>query len=435
MTKKSDFSRFANSFQAIARLRLESIECLLNHLGNPQNDLKFVHIAGTNGKGSVCSFLQCIFTDAGYKTGKYTSPNLISVCERISIDGVLISEAQLEKTLKIVEKAVEDVICELGDSPTQFEIWTAAAFLFFREQNCDIVVLETGLGGAQDATNIIPPPLASVITRIDLDHTEYLGDTIEKIAAEKAGIVKKPFTSVSGLCITAPQTDEVLSVLSEVCEERNNKLVISNIPKNCTADGFNEVFDYTTADKKTDINKIKCGISGFYQPENAALAAECAYQLGISPEFIRSGINRAKNPARFEVIRENPLVIYDGAHNKNGMSALVECLERYFADWQGATFITAFMGDKDIRSAFEVLEVSGFLKNSKVFAAMVKDNPRAATPEKVCEVAASAGVLATPYETLAEAYRDALKEKKPVILCGSLYLYKDFDEVLKSISC
>ncbi len=433
MTKSSEFNRFANSFQAIARLRLESIECLLNHLGNPQNDLKFVHIAGTNGKGSVCSFLQCIFTDAGFKTGKYTSPNLISVCERISIDGILITDIQLENTLKIVEKAVEDVVCELGDSPTQFEIWTAAAFLFFKEQKCDIVVLETGLGGAQDATNIIPPPLASVITRIDLDHTEYLGDTIEKIAAEKAGIIKTPSGDKMGLCITTSQTGEVLSVLSSVCKERNNSLVISNAPENCVSNVFSEVFDYTTSDKKVNIKEIKCGISGFYQPENAALATECAYQLGISAEFIRSGIKRAKNPARFEIISQSPLVIYDGAHNKNGMSALVSCLERYFANWQGATFITAFMGDKDIRSAFEVLGNSGFLKKSKVFAAMVKNNPRAATPEKVCEIATSAGVSATPYKNLGDAYRDALKENKPVILCGSLYLYKDFDEVLKNI--
>ncbi|MBQ2931902.1 MAG: bifunctional folylpolyglutamate synthase/dihydrofolate synthase [Clostridia bacterium] len=433
MTQSSDFSRFANSFQAIARLRLESIECLLNHLGNPQNDLKFVHIAGTNGKGSVCSFLQCIFTDAGLKTGKYTSPNLISVCERISVDGVLITDTQLESALKIVEKAVESVIQELGDSPTQFEIWTAAAFLFFKEQKCDIVVLETGLGGAQDATNIIPPPLASVITRIDLDHTEYLGDTIEKIAAEKAGIIKAPTDGTAGLCITAWQSSEVLSVLSSVCREKNNTFIISNTPKNCVSDGFSEVFDYTTSDKKTDINKIRCGISGFYQPENAGLAAECAYQLRIPVEYIRSGIKRAKNPARFEVVSQNPLVIYDGAHNKNGMSALVSCLERYFADWQGATFITAFMGDKDIRSAFEVLQTSGFLKKSKVFAVSVKDNPRAATPEKVCEIAAAANISAIPYKTLAQAYLDALKEKKPIILCGSLYLYKDFDEVLKNI--
>lgn len=433
MTKSSDFSRFANSFQAIARLRLESIECLLNHLGNPQNDLKFVHIAGTNGKGSVCSFLQCIFTDAGFKTGKYTSPNLISVCERISVDGILITDIQLENTLKIVEKAVESVVQDLGDSPTQFEIWTAAAFLFFKELKCDIVVLETGLGGAQDATNIIPPPLASVITRIDLDHTEYLGDTIEKIAAEKAGIIKTPSGDKMGLCITTSQTGEVLSVLSSVCKERNNSLVISNAPENCVSNVFSEVFDYTTSDKKVNIKEIKCGISGFYQPENAALAAECAYQLGISAEFIRSGIKRAKNPARFEIISQSPLVIYDGAHNKNGMSALVSCLERYFADWQGATFITAFMGDKDIRSAFEVLETSGFLKKSKVFSVMVKDNPRAATPEKVCEIAASANVSAVPYKTLAQAYLDALEGKKPIILCGSLYLYKDFDEVLKNI--
>jgi len=177
MTNNS-FKSYANSFQAIARLRLESIECLLNHLGNPQNDLKFIHIAGTNGKGSVCSFLQCIFQDAGYLTGKYTSPNLISVCERISVDGENIPQNELDDVLAKVEKGVRLVEKDLGEAPTQFEIWTAAAFLYFKARKCDIVILETGLGGTRDATNIIPPPLASVICRLDLDHTEYLGKTI-----------------------------------------------------------------------------------------------------------------------------------------------------------------------------------------------------------------------------------------------------------------
>lgn len=429
----STFAQFANSFQAIARLRLESIECLLKHLGNPQNDLKFIHIAGTNGKGSVCSFLQNIFTKAGYRTGKYTSPNLISVCERISIDGKLISDTELEHILKIVEDGVRLVKDELGDSPTQFEIWTAAAFLYFKQKNCDIVVLETGLGGTRDATNIIPPPLASVITRLDLDHTEYLGDTIEKIAAEKAGIIKSPIGKGSGLCITSPQAREAFDVLETVCKDKNNRLITATAPKTCGFEDFHEIIDYTSANGTT-IKNITCGICGFYQPENAALAAETALALGISPKFIRAGIEAATNPARFEIIRKNPTVIYDGAHNKNGIKALISCLKRYFPGWEGATFITSFMGDKDISGSFEALKVSGLLADSKVFAVQVKDNPRAATPAEICTAADECGISAEPFDSLKEAYEDALALCKPVILCGSLYLYKDFDAVLNEIN-
>ena len=174
----NNFKKFANSFQAVARLRLEGISCLMKYLGNPQNNLKFIHIAGTNGKGSVCNFLQCIYTDAGYRTGRYTSPNLVSVCERISVDGVLISDEDINRILSTVEDAARKVETELGDLPTQFEIWTAAAFCYFKEQNCDMVILETGLGGTRDATNVIAAPVCSVITSIDIDHTEYLGDRL-----------------------------------------------------------------------------------------------------------------------------------------------------------------------------------------------------------------------------------------------------------------
>ncbi len=426
-----NFKGFANSFQAIARLGLGSIECLLNHLGNPQNDLKFIHVAGTNGKGSVCSFLQNIFTDAGYKTGRYISPNLISVCERISVNNEMISEEDLNRILSQVQNGAEYTKKTLGEGPTQFEIWTAVAFLYFKEKNCDMVILETGLGGTRDATNIIPPPLATVITRLDLDHTEYLGDTIEKIAAEKAGIIKKHKDEKVGLCVTSShQAQEALGVLKEKCKAQNNHLVVANAPKLCDPDDFFEVFDYVSVSQGVTLKNIRCGISGFYQPENAALAIECALALGISPENIKQGIECAKNPARFEIISQRPLVIYDGAHNKNGMTALVSCLKRYFKDWSGATFIVAFMGDKDIEGSLNILKNSGLLDKSKLFAAPVKDNPRAASPESISEAAVSLGIESAAFDSLDAAYDAALKIGKPIILCGSLYLYKDFDECL-----
>lgn len=425
------FTQYANSFQAVARLRLESIKCLLEHLGNPQNGLSFIHVAGTNGKGSVCSFLQCIFSDAGYKTGKYTSPNLIKVAERISVDGTLIDGAELEALLNSVQKSAELVKAQLGELPTPFEIWTAAAFCYFKSQKCDIVILETGLGGSRDATNIIPPPLASVITRLDLDHTEYLGNTIEEIAAEKAGIIKAPSKKyASGLTVTSPQCKAALDVLKVACAEKSNRLIVTSPPQSTESRGFREVFGFYSAATDKYISEIECGITGFYQPENAILAAETALALNIDERFVKSGIGRATNPARFEIIQNDPPVIYDGAHNKNGISALCESLRHYFPNWRGATFITAFMGDKDIAASFSVLKASGLLEGSEVFTVKVRSNPRAAEAEAVAAIAGSLGIDAAPYLSLSDAYKAALSENKPVILCGSLYLYKDFKEIL-----
>ncbi len=429
--ENKDFKAFANSFQAIARLRLESIECLLDCLGNPQNDLKFIHIAGTNGKGSVCSFLQSIFTEAGYRTGKYTSPNLISVCERISIDGELIAEAEMERLLDSVGKGAKKVEERLGDLPTQFEIWTAAALLYFKEKKCDIAVLETGLGGTRDATNIIPCPLASVITRLDLDHTEYLGDTIEKIAGEKAGIIKKPAKGNLGLCITANQEPAALKVLTEACRAKENKLIVAGPSKLKGFEKFKEIFDYTSANGDITIKDIECGLCGIYQPENAAVAIETALQLGIGEEYIKKGIKAASNPARFEVIRQDsPTVIYDGAHNKNGILALCDCLNRYFPKWNGGTFVMSFMGDKDMAAAFKALKDSGLMENSRIFGVQVRDNPRGATAEQICEAASMCGLTAIPFGSIGEAYQKARSLGLPVMVCGSLYLYKDFSEIL-----
>ncbi len=427
----NDFKKFANSFQAIARLQLEGIRCLMKHLDNPQNELKFIHIAGTNGKGSVCNFLQNIFTDAGYKTGRYTSPNLVSVCERISIDGQLISEKDINRILKTVETAANKVKSELGELPTQFEIWTAAAFCYFKEQKCDMVVLETGLGGTRDATNIIPCPVATVITTIDIDHVEYLGDNIEKIATEKAGIIKKPQNNKRGITVSANQNPKAAEVLAQTCAEKNHNLIFANTPKLKSFEDFCEIFDYTASDG-TVFSNIKCGISGIYQPDNAALAIETALALSINTKHIKSGIAKAKNPGRFEMIRQNPPVIYDGAHNKNGMLALSQSLNHYFSKWAGGTFIMAFMGDKDIAGELEILKNSGLLANSRIFAVKVKNNPRAAETKLICKTATGLGINATPYKELKRAFKEALSLKKPVILCGSLYLYKDFDEVLKA---
>ncbi len=422
---QDNFKSYANSFQAVARLRLEGIRCLMKHLGDPQNNLKFIHVAGTNGKGSVCSFLQNIFTLTGKKCGKYTSPNLISVCERISIDGTEITEAELDPILEKVKIAAELVEAELSEAPTQFEIWTAAALLYFNEKKCDLVILETGLGGTRDATNVIPPPLAAVVTRLDLDHTEYLGDTLSAIATEKAGIIKQG----TPLCVTSPQEDEALEVLKNTCAGLGVEFALASQPEIKGSEGFREIFDYSSP--SGCICDAVCGICGAYQPENAALATEVALKMGVDPKTIAKGISLATNPARFEVLEDDPIVIYDGAHNKNGMAALAISLKRYFPRWSGATFIMAFMGDKDYESAFQELKNSDLDRGSQFYTVKVLDNPRAAEPQALAAKLCELGFSATAFESLDEAYNTAKASGKPVIVCGSLYLYKDLYYVRK----
>ena len=403
----SDFKAYANSFQAIAHLQLEGITTLLDFLGHPEKDLKFIHIAGTNGKGSVCAFLQEIFTHAGYKCGKYISPNLVSVCERISIDGSEISEAEINKLLDTAEKASEKVKEKIGDAPTQFEIWTASAFCYFKEKKCDIVILETGLGGTRDATNVIPAPLASVITQIAKDHTAYLGNTLSEIAQQKAGIIKK-----GGICVTYPQSDDIMNVLKNTCREKENPLFVCDAPTVGEPDGMNEFISYK------DLKNIKIGISGYHQIENACIAIETALALGISNTDIIFGIAHAANPGRLELLKEN--LIFDGAHNPNGMSALMKNLKRYFPD-RSPTFIIGMMADKDIAGAAEIISRS--YENASVFTVGVENNPRSETAAKRALRLNAEKLNAIPCRNIKEALVKA--ESKLTVICGSLYLYKD----------
>lgn len=413
------FMKYANSFQAVARLGLENMTSLMNNLNNPQDGLKFIHVAGTNGKGSVCSFLQCIFSAAGYKTGKYISPNLVDVCERISINGADITSERLETLMKKVKEAAEKTEKETKVYPTQFELWTAAAFLYFSEEKTDVVVLETGLGGEKDATNIIKTNLCSVITKIAFDHKDYLGEDISKIAAAKAGIIKP-----GGFTVSANQTTEAERVIKEKCAEKN--VAFFNAPKceniRFDSDGFFEIFDCG------ETKDIKMRLLGLHQTENAALAVCAAKNLGIDDEYIKQGIFAAQNPARFEIISKNPLVIFDGAHNPNGTEALCAALKRYFPN-RKFKFITAAMADKNYAESFEILKNNGF-GTCKFKTLEVKNNPRSATAESLAESLETLGFFAECAADFEEAFAD-LKNNGSVVIFGSLYLYKDFKEYLE----
>lgn len=411
------FTEYANSFQKVARLRLESIEKLMSFLGNPQDSLKFIHVAGTNGKGSVCAFLESILIDAGFKTGKYTSPNLIRVNERISVSGDEISDSDLERVMEKVRVASDKTKEALGEAPTQFELWTAAAFLYFYEKKTDIVVLETGLGGERDATNIVKNTVCSVITGIALDHTDYLGNTLEDIARAKAGIIKS-----GGVTVYMPSTAGADKVIKEKAEKEKNKFII---PKEYIIKGkdfASEIFDYD------DIKNIKCGLSGAYQPKNASLAIEAAKILGIEEKYIKSGIEKAKNPARFEIVSKNPLVVFDGAHNGNGVQALAESLNRYFSG-KKINFVTAVMADKDLKNEIRILKEQGFA-DSKFCTVMVKNNPRAMSSVDLSRLYIENGISAIPFASIKDALSETEKDSDIVVVFGSLYLYKDYMEEL-----
>ena len=419
----SSFKEYANSFQAKSRLGLESIGALCEKCQNPQKKLKFIHVAGTNGKGSTCAFLQCILSESGLKCGKFISPNMIDVCERISIDGKNISSEEMDLLLSQVEGYAKEVEREKGAMPTQFEIWTAAAFIYFAKEKCDIVVLETGLGGRLDATNIIDTPLLAIITKIDIDHIEYLGGTIEKIAAEKAGIIKKGTTVIT----TPNQPEEAISVLKETAKEQGAEFILASEYINHSPQGMSEIFDLG------ELKDLKINLSGIHQTENAALAVKAAQLLDIEEKYIRIGLNKARNIGRFEKLSENPLVIFDGAHNLSGTEALASAVNRYFAE-EKLSIIYAAMADKDIDASLLHLRKNGFCERTKIYTVPVKDNPRAALPEALAEKFKGYGFDATPFKTIDEAYEKAVTENPVTLICGSLYLYKDFAEYIKEKS-
>ncbi len=414
--KKTSFEKYANSFQAVTVPGLSRIAELCKRLGNPQEKLKFIHIAGTNGKGSVSADISSILEEAGFKVGKYISPNLLRVNERISINREDISDTELSEILSFIEPISKEAEKALGETPTQFEIWTATAFLYFARKKCDYVVLEVGLGGEFDATNVINSNVAAIITRLGLDHTQYLGNTLEDVAKAKAGIIK-PLSQTKKV-FTVNQEPSALAIIKNAAENCGCELIVAE-PRSLGNEGIYEAFSIG------GIDKLICGISGLHQIENASLAVLLAKELGISDEFIREGIKKAKNPARFELISENPTVIYDGGHNENGIEALNKSLYRYFGNTP-KTVIFACMKDKEISESLKLLS----LGDTEFIFTAVKNNPRASSANELKEIAESLGYNGEAYEDIGEAYEAALSKGKLTVICGSLYLYKDFREYL-----
>lgn len=317
---------------------LERITELLSRLGDPQKQLKFVHITGTNGKGSVAAMLTATLNAAGYNVGRFTSPHLRFYNERINVAGRDISDEDLCCLAEEMKPAVEG----MAEKPTEFELWTAMAMCYFKKRACDVVVLEVGLGGRLDSTNVIPAPEVAVITNLALEHTEYLGDTIAKIATEKAGIIK-PGCDV----VLYGQSEEAQSVVRAKCAECGCELTITDegqqVLHESGLDG--QLLSYRGR------KNLHLRLIGTYQYKNAAVALDAIDVLkkrgfAIPEQAIAEGFAKVVWPGRFEVLRREPLVIVDGAHNPNGVEELAKCLNVYLPG-KKVTFLMGVLADKD----------------------------------------------------------------------------------------
>lgn len=395
-------------------LGLESMRELLRRLGDPQNELKFIHISGTNGKGSVLAYLSTILSGAGYRTGRYISPTLFSYRERIQVDGEYIEKESLACHVTAIAAAAEDMQKAGLPSPTVFEIETALAFLYFKEKRCDIVTLEVGCGGLLDATNVITTTLMEVIASISMDHTDLLGDTLAKIAAQKAGIIK-PDTMV----VSAQQKSEAAQVIEDTCKEQHCTLQmvdesrISNV--HYGAEG--QTFSYKTWEN------VAISLAGSYQIKNAALAlegVEALRKLGyaLSDQQVREGLLHTAWRGRFTTLRRDPMVIIDGAHNPAAALELKESLERYFP---GKTlyFVMGMFKDKDYA---QVIDLTAPLARH-IITVETPGNPRAMPARELAEAVGKVNPSVEWADSVAHGVEKALAmagKEDAVIVFGSL---------------
>ncbi len=390
---------------------LERVGELLDRLRNPQDDLKFVHIAGTNGKGSCAAMCASILRSAGLRTGLFTSPYLFRFNERMQIDGREIDNAALAELIGRIAPLAES----MAEHPTEFELITAAALLWYKEQNCDIVVLEVGLGGRLDATNIIGPPEAAVIMNIGLDHTEILGDTPEKIAAEKAGIIK-------GGCpvVLYSQSEGVEQVVRQRCMDAGSELTVTE-PEALVSlsDGpEGQVFSYKEV-------TYRLPLLGAHQLRNAAAAIETARLLRrrgwpVDEEAVRQGLATVSWPARFEILRpERPCFVVDGGHNPQCAETVAANLLRYFPD-RRRVLLLGVLADKDYPRLLEILAPA-----ADAFVCVTPDSPRALPAEALAEHLARFGKPVRACGSIEEGVAAALAEAGETgMACavGSLYM-------------
>ena len=407
---------------------LERIGEFVKRIGSPDKKLKFVHAAGTNGKGSTCALLAAVLAESGYKTGLFISPYVLEFRERFMINGEMIPPQILaditERLFPVIEEMKEE-----GKIITEFEFVLAIALTWYAEEGCDVVVLETGLGGRFDATNIIDTPLVSVITSISLDHTRILGDTYGKIAFEKCGIIKEGGTTVT----YADQKAEAMEVIKNIAAERNNKFYIADTSNTeiLNTDIKGTEFRFTRNGKNLD---LFIRLIGEHQVKNActalyALDVLCEKGLMIPDSAVKNGFAKVSFPARLEVLQKQPLVLLDGAHNPGGTAALAKALKKYL-DGTRKVGIVGMLADKDVETALSVL-----LPLFDEIIAVAPDNDRKMPPETLAKIVKPYCAKVTPIHDPEEAYHTALTktgENDALVIFGSLYLAADMRRIVVS---
>lgn len=427
-------------------LGLERMEELLNRMGRPERDLKIIHVAGTNGKGSVCTFISAILEAAGYSVGRYISPTLFDYRERIQVNNIYIEKEVLAEGMSMVRRCCESMAADGLEVPTIFEIETAVGFWYFKQKQCDYVVLETGMGGRLDSTNVTRHPVLTVITSISMDHMAQLGNTLKAIASEKAGILKEGTPAVF-----YPQKEEAMEALMSACEKKH---VISK-----TADWESLILKdrelYDTKDRQMSDRKDEClsgeqdtltasqtfdyknyknltiHLAGTYQVNNACLAIEAIDALdleSITEATIRKGLESARWPGRFQCLSNEPLIFIDGAHNPEGAESLRESIQTYFPEMKKVLVMGVFK-DKDYD---EILRIMSEVSDTLI--TFTPENARGLDSSVLAEQARKYfqntrnGVTAEAALDMAKAMMDS---DRMIIIFGSLSTISRFYDILK----
>lgn len=438
--KIHQFNRFGS------RLGLERMTVLLDKLGNPHEDLDVIHVAGTNGKGSVCKYLEEGLSACGYKVGLYTSPFIERFNERIRLGGADISDEDLQIFMERVLKASDEMVAEGLDSPTEFEVVTAIAFLYFKEKGADITVLEVGLGGSGDSTNVVKKPLACAITSIAFDHMDRLGNTLAEIAVNKAGIIKEGVPVISNV----PERDAA-AVIAGTAYEKNSKLY--DISKNKFM-----IFDETPFSQKvsmdiygTDYSDVEISMTGKHQGENLKTALTIIEvlrkerKIKVERSKLYAGLKKAAQPGRFEALVGNPqataqesgmqppeagpMVIIDGAHNEAGACALRETVSRYF-EGQRVLLVTGMLADKQVD---DILKHFTAITDKMIITE--PDNPRKLSLDRLGEILNKMGIEPVKAKDAREGVKLAesmLDEYDLILFAGSLYLIGDVRRIVRN---
>lgn len=392
---------------------LEAITILLDRMGNPQQDLKFVHIAGTNGKGSVNAHLASVLKEAGYRVGRFVSPTLYGYRERIQINDTWITREDFAEGMTVLWPFLEAMNREGLPCPSPFEIETALSFWYFKKMGCDLVALECGMGGETDATNVIRNTVLAILTSISMDHMEYLGDTPEKIARTKAGIVKP-----GAVVVTGRQMACVTETIKNVCREKDNALIIGN-PEEA------RVIESSLAEQSFTYRglAVRIHLAGAHQIDNAVIAIEALRELNhhgftVSDEQIAAGMEKTVWNGRFTRVSQSPDFLVDGAHNPDAAARLKAAIEQYYPG-RPLTFIIGMFKDKQVRTLMKMMAPMA----EQIFTIETPDNDRAMPAKELAEIVSCYNPAVVPCDTMKEAVRKARActgEKGVIVAFGSL---------------